>query len=194
MQEENSENNLMQRLIVGDASAFDIIFEKYNKKVYFFSISNLKNREDAEGVVQEVFYSLWKERTKLKVVKSLDAWIFTISFNIIRKHFRKLARERKLLKNLSEITSSYDTSSATEVEYSDLLEKAKKIIDNLPLRQKTIYNLSKRDGLSNTEISSKLNIANKTVENYLTRAKATLKTALVDEQLLTLLFFWLFLK
>jgi RNA polymerase sigma factor (sigma-70 family) len=145
-------------------------------------------------VVQDVFYYLWNERAKLKVVKSLDAWIFTISFNIIRKHFRKLVRERKTLRNFSETTTSFDTSSATAVEYSDMLEKAERIIDRLPLRQKTIFILSQRDGLSNTEISSQLNITNKTVENYLTRAKATLKTALVDGQLLTLLFFSLFIK
>ncbi len=193
MLEKTDEHKLKQQLLKGEVHAFDAIFEKYNKKVYSFSLSNLRHREDAEGVVQEVFYSLWKERAKLKVVKSLDAWIFTISFNIIRKHFRKIARERKTLKNFSEITSSYDTSSATAFEYSDLLEKAEKIIDKLPLRQKTIYILSQRDGLSNTEISSQLNITNKTVENYLTRAKTTLKTALVDEQLLTLLFFWLFI-
>lgn len=194
MQGQLGENKLIQKLIGGDASAFDIIFEKYNKKVYSFSISNLKNKEDAEGVVQEVFYCLWNERAKLKVVKSLDAWIFTISFNLIRKHFRKLVRERKTLRNFSEITSSYDTSTDTAVEYSDLLEKVEKIIDRLPLRQKTIFILSQRDGLSNKEISSQLNITNKTVENYLTRAKATLKTAMVDGQLLSLLFFWLFIK
>lgn len=194
MQGQLGENKLIQKLIGGDASAFDIIFEKYNKKVYSFSISNLKNKEDAEGVVQEVFYCLWNERAKLKVVKSLDAWIFTISFNLIRKHFRKLVRERKTLRNFSEITSSYDTSTDTEVEYSDMLEKVEKIIDRLPLRQKTIFILSQRDGLSNKEISSQLNITNKTVENYLTRAKATLKTAMVDGQLLSLLFFWLFIK
>jgi RNA polymerase sigma-70 factor (ECF subfamily) len=194
MQENVNENKLVKGLIRGDASAFDTIFEKYNKKVYFFSISNLKNREDAEGVVQEVFYSLWKERAKLKVVKSLDAWIFSISYNIIQKHFRTFARERKLLQKFSEITSSFDNSTAVEIEYADLLEKADKIIDKLPLRQRTIYILSKRDGLSNKEISKKLNITNKTVENYLSSAKARLKTAMVDEQLLTLLFFWLFFK
>ena len=194
MQELLGEHRLIQKLIKGDASAFDVIFEKYNRKVYSFSIKNLKNRQDAEGVVQEVFYSLWKERAKLKVVKSLDAWIFTISFNIIRKHFRQLARERKTLNKISEITSLYDSSSAKEVEYSDMLEKAEKIIERLPNRQKTIYILSKKEGLSNTEISTRLNITNKTVENYLSKAKATLKTAFVNEQLLPLFFFWLFLK
>jgi RNA polymerase sigma-70 factor (ECF subfamily) len=194
MKENLSEHNVIQRIIKGDAYAFDYIYQKYNKKVYSFSMASLKNKEDAEGVVQEVFYSLWKERNKLKVVESLDAWIFSICFNIIRKHFRKQVRERKFLENLSGIMVPNDTSTVTEVEYNDLLEKAEKIIDKLPSRQKAIYILSKRDGLSNTEISTRLNITNKTVENHLTRAKAIIKRAMVDERLLSLLFFWLFLK
>jgi RNA polymerase sigma-70 factor (ECF subfamily) len=193
MQEIDNEQKLLKKLIQGDAYSFDEIFERFNEKVYAFSIGILKNKQDAEGVVQEVFYILWKERTKLKVIESLDAWIFAVSFNIIRKHFRRLARERKLLNNLTEAALSNDNSTATEFEYADLLEKAEKIIDKLPQRQKAVYMLSKRDGLSNTEISTKLNITNKTVENHLTRAKAKLKRALVNEQILTLFFFWLFL-
>ena len=194
MQEIMDEHKLIKNLIKGDAVSFDEIFERFNKKVYAFSISNLKNKQDAEEVVQEVFYHLWKDRAKLKELKSLDAWIFAISFNIIRKHFRKLARERKILENFSETKLSKDNSTVTDVEYNDLLEKAEKIIEKLPARQKNIYLLSKRQGLSNTEISTKLNITNKTVENHLSTAKTFLKRALVDERLLSLLFFWLFVK
>ena len=194
MQEIDNEQKLIKNLIKGDAFSFDEIFERFNDKVYAFSISNLKNKQDAEEVVQEVFYSLWKDRAKLKELKSLDAWIFTICFNIIRKHFRKIARERSFLENYSETTLSNDTSTAVDIEYHDLLEKAEKIIEDLPTRQKTIYLLSKKEGLSNTEISTQLNITNKTVENHLTRAKAFLRRALVDERLLTILFYWLFIK
>jgi RNA polymerase sigma-70 factor (ECF subfamily) len=194
MQEIMDEHKLIKNLIKGDAVSFDEIFERFNEKVYAFSISNLKNKQDAEEVVQEVFYNLWKDRAKLKELKSLDAWIFAVSFNIIRKHFRKLARDRKLFENFSETKLSQDNSTATEVEYNDLLEKAENIIEKLPARQKNIYLLSKRQGLSNTEISTKLNITKKTVENHLTTAKAFLRRALVDERLLSILFFWLFIK
>ncbi len=194
MSETNDEHKLIKNVIKGDAFSFDEIFERFNDKVYAFSISNLKNKQDAEEVVQEVFYNLWKDRAKLKELKSLDAWIFAISFNIIRKHFRKLARDRKLFENFSETKLSQDNSTATEVEYNDLLEKAENIIEKLPTRQKNVYLLSKRQGLSNTEISTKLNITKKTVENHLTTAKAFLKRALVDERLLSILFFWLFIK
>ena len=194
MPESNNEHKLIKNIIKGDAYSFDEIFERYNKKVYAFSYHNLKNKQDAEGVVQEVFLNLWKDRAKLKEIQNLDAWIFTISYNVIQKHFRKLARERRHLGKFEETALNHDYSTITDVEYNDLLEKAEKIIERLPLRQKTIYLLSKKEGLSNTEISRKLNIKKKTVENYLTNAKAFLKKSLVDERLLTILFFWLFIR
>jgi len=191
---ENNEHRLIRDLVKGDAHAFDIIFSKYNKKVYAFSLRNLKNKEDAEGVVQDVFLNLWKDCTRLKELENLEAWIFKICFNTISKHFRKLIRERKHLQKLADSFLWDDNSTITEIEYSDLLEKAEKIIEKLPQRQKTIFILSKREGLSNTEISNKLNITKKTVENHLTKSKSFIKKALVDEGFISLLFFWLFIK
>lgn len=190
----NDESILIRNLVRGDALSFDQIFSKYNKKVYSFSLRNVKSKEDAENVVQEVFINLWTHREKLKEIKNLDAWIFMICFNTIRKHFRQLMRENKHLQNLAAYSFEDDNTTVTEIEYNDLLEKAEKIIDRLPERQKTIFFLSKKEGLSNDEISRKLNITKKTVENYLTNAKSSIKKALVNEGLLSLLFYWLFIK
>lgn len=194
MSENNPEHKLIQNLIKGDAYSFDEIFRTYNEKLYAFSLKNLKNKEEAEGVVQEVFYNLWEGRSKLQGIKNLNAWIFTICFNIIRKRFRQFARERVHLQKFTEIALSDDNTTITEIEYNDLLKKAEDIIEKLPERQKNVFNLSKKEGLSNTEISKKLNITNKTVENHLTKAKAFIKKNLVDEHLIPLLFFWLVLR
>lgn len=188
------EYKLIKNLIKGDAYSFDEIFRRYNEKIYSFSLSNLKNKEDAEGIVQEVFLILWKNRTKLKEVKSIDAWIFGISFNVIRKRFRQLARERKHLREFTEITPSGDILLDKVVDYNDLLAKTDKIVDNLPLRQKTVWRMSKKEGFSNTEISMKLNITKKTVENHLTKSKAFLMKSFIKEGILSILFFWLFIK
>ena len=188
------EHKLIKNLIKGDAYAFDEIFMRYNEKIYAFSFRNLKIKEDAENVVQEVFLNLWKDRARLKELKSLDAWIFTISFNVIRKRFRQLARERQHLEKFAEISPGYDTSLNKDIEFNDLLEKADMIINRLPTRQKTVLLLSSKKGFSNTEIATKLDISRKTVENHLTRARAFLKKAFIDQGLLSILFFWLFIK
>jgi len=188
------EHKLIKNLIKGDADSFDDIFRRYHERIYAFSLVNLKNKEDSEGVVQEVFLNLWKDRTKLKEVKNLNAWVFKISFNVIRRRFRSVARERQQLRNYTEATLSDDGALDKDVEYNDLLAKADKIIDKLPNRQRTIWHMSKREGFSNTEISNKLNITKKTVENHLTRAKTFLKKSFIEDGILSILFFWLFIK
>lgn len=190
----DDEKYIIRDLIRGDAAAFDKIYSRYNGKVYAFSLKNLKSKEDAKGVVQEVFFSLWEERLKLKEVKNLDAWIFTVSFNIIRKRFRQLVRARQHLRKFAEIALSEDNSTVTNIEYSDLLDKANSIVDQLPERQKIVYNLRKKRGFTNEEIARELKITKKTVENHLSKAKAFIKKALVDEHLISLLFFWLFIR
>ena len=147
MPETSDEHKLIKDLIKGDAFAFDEIFRRYNKRVYTFSLKNLKNKENAEGVVQEVFINLWEERSKLKDIKNLNAWIFTICFNIIRNRFRQLASDRLHLKKFANTSLSDDNTTATEIEYNDLLEKAEDIIEQLPTRQKVVFKLSKKEGL-----------------------------------------------
>jgi RNA polymerase sigma-70 factor (family 1) len=193
MPEKNNEHNLIKRVIKGDPDAFNQIFEKYYRKVYAFSFINFKSREDAEGAVQDVFYNLWKERSKLKEIKDLESWIFSICLNIIRKHFRKLRSEKEYLKNFSEQYIDSDYSTDLEVEYKDLLDKTENIIEKLPPRQKAIFLLSWKESMSNSEISKKLNISVRTVDNQLTRARAFIRKALVDGSLLSLLSYFLFI-
>ncbi|MEN8231004.1 MAG: RNA polymerase sigma-70 factor [Bacteroidota bacterium] len=185
---------MIKKLVRDDPDAFDQIFENYYRKVYAFSLGNFRNKEDAEEAVQDVFYNLWKDRAKLKDLKDLEAWIFTICLNIIRKHFRKLASEKRHLQKYAESYSDSDSSTMTEVEYRDLLERTERIIEDLPPRQRTIFLLSRKESLSNLEISKKLNISVRTVDNQLSKAKAFLKEALIDGSLLSLLFFHLFIN
>ena len=187
-------HNLIKELVRGDPDAFEQIFENYYRKVYAFSLRNFRNKEDAEEAVQDVFYNLWKERTKLKDLKDLEAWIFSVCLNIMRKHFRKLAIEKKYLTKFAESYLDSDSSTVTEVEYRDLLEKTDKIIENLPPRQRTIFLLSRKESMSNLEISKKLSISVRTVDNQLSRAKAFIKEALIDGKLLSLLFFYHFVN
>ncbi len=187
------EKKILRRFKEGDSDAFDKIFEHYFRKVYAFSLSNFRNKEDAEDAVQDVFYNLWKGRAKLKELKDIEAWIFSICLNIIRKHFRKLALERKNLKVFTDSYLDRDYSTDIEVEYRDLLDKTDQIIKNLPPSQKTIFRLSRKELLSNLEISQKLNISVRTVDNQLTRARTFLREALYDGSILSLLYFCLFI-
>ncbi len=66
MPKEEHNKKLIRNLQKGDVFSFDEVYKKFNRKIYFFSLSYLKNKDDAEGVVQEVFLNLWRKRADLK--------------------------------------------------------------------------------------------------------------------------------
>jgi RNA polymerase sigma-70 factor (ECF subfamily) len=99
--------------------------------------------------------------------KRPEDYVFTILYNCIYSHFRKLTQERQLKSKLAEDEqqSEYHTEDLlNEKENKAILED---MISHLPPQQKLIYKLAKQEGLSRAEIARKLNISSNTVKNHL---------------------------
>ena len=75
----NTDQKLVESLKKGDWFAFDQLFAKYSKKLYYFAKNYLDSKEDAEGLVQEVFLKIWEKRKELKEHLSFNAYIYTIT-------------------------------------------------------------------------------------------------------------------
>jgi RNA polymerase sigma-19 factor, ECF subfamily len=191
MPDTDHEEKLIKNLIHGDIIAFEEVFKKFNKKIFLFAFKFLKSKEDAEGVVQEVFYSFWQAREHMKKDSNLNAYLFTITFNTIRKRFRKLSREKRHLDEYSRMMDETDRE-ISQNEVFDLAEKANHIIEKLSPQQKKVFLLKKEKDYSTVQIAEELNISEKTVENHLYRARNFIRKALTEEGLLALLYFFYF--
>jgi len=185
---------IINKLKEGDVLSFDNIFKKYNKKVYYFALSYLKNKEEAEDVVQEVFMNLWKYRDQINEYYVFSKYLFKITYNGTCKKFRKQASDKKHLEEVLQNFTLEDNSTNLDIEYNNLLETVNLVIEKLPPRQKYIFLLNIKEQLTNEQIAQQLNISKKTVENYMAKAKTSLKKSLIDGRILSILFFWLFFK
>ncbi len=183
MESPNDENKLLKGLLKGDIIAFEYLYKKHNKRIYAFSLRYLRNKEDAEGVAQEVFLKLWENCKKLHKNSNLNAWIYTVTFNAIKKRFRKLSTEKRHLENHSASIES-GREEISEVEYHDMLEKATQLIEKLPPQQKRVFLLRIERELSCDEMAEKLNISKKTAENHLNRARLYIKKEMIKKGLL----------
>jgi len=185
---------IINKLKEGDVLSFDSIFKKYNKKVYYFALSYLKNKEDAEDVVQEVFMNLWRYRDQINEYYVFSKYLFKITYNATCKKFRKQASDKKQMEEVIKNIILEDNSTNIEIEYNNLLETANLLIEKLPSRQKRIFLLSTKEQLTNEQISLQLNISKKTVDNYLAMAKTFLRKSISDGHIFSILFIGLFLK
>lgn len=172
--------------------AFNTLFHHYSNRLYQFSLKYLKSEAEAEELVQEVFTKIWENRSELKTELSFNAYLFTIAFNAIRKHFRKKLHADKYLTN--EATTDFNIDTDQKIDYDSLRRFLDHIVALLPARRKEIFIKSRYEGLSVKEIAEEMKISKKTVENQLTEALRYIRLQLSKEHLCGLLFFILYIS
>jgi RNA polymerase sigma-70 factor (ECF subfamily) len=192
--DENIEKSLVLEIKQGNAKAFDQIFGFYGKRLYYFSLGYLKSKNEAEEVVQEVFYKIWKNRGSINTGLSFKAYIFKIAFNHIQELFQKLNLENAYRHELVATGLSSSNELENRIDYQSLLELVDQLIEQLPERQKEVLIRKRKYGHSIKEIANDMGISPKTAENHLTEALKKLKNNLSEEAIAGLLFFHLFVK
>jgi RNA polymerase sigma-70 factor (family 1) len=187
-----NESLLVHNLSKGNLLAFNTLYKEYSGRLYSFAFGYLKSEDEAEELVQEVFTIIWEKRANLKEELSFKSFLFTIAFNIIRKHFRTKAYLSEYFKTGR--GDDKDMQTSQKITYDSLYQYINELIKQLPERRKEIFIKSRLEGLSIKEISEKLQISHKTVENQLTDALKFIRTNLNRESIPTILFFILFIS
>lgn len=188
-----SDRQLADQIKKGQTHAFDLLFDRYSQRLFRFSKSLLKNHEDAEEVVQEVFFRIWKKRDELNERRSFQSFLFSIAYNLIVDQFRQRVKDQKYEQFLIKQAQQNYLNPGNELEYKELKKQVNKVITELPKRRKEIYQLSREDGLCYKEIASRLNIKPKTVENHINLALKYIRKRLGNKTLAVALFLSLFI-
>lgn len=194
MRNHYSNIELVKLLKNGDMAAFDAIYNKYCHKLHGFVIMYLKQYEDAEEIVQEVFIKIWESRKKIDVFASFESFLFTIAYNATMSMLRKRVSEnksREYLKTLQHINSA--DLVIEELQYKELHHKVQTLLEELTPRQKEIYFLSREKGLTHKEIAQKLDISENTVNNHVVTILKYLKSNMDNALVVNILFQFLFL-
>ena len=189
-----SNKDLLILLKKGDIIAFDNIYEIYSKRLYGFVIRFVKQKEDAEGIVQEVFIKIWETRNKIDIYSSFDSFIFTIAYNTTINLLRKRVNEHKYqdqLKSVQQITEA--DQIIDEIYFKEINNHLQSVIDTLTPRQKEIFQLSREESLTHEEIAKKLNISVYTVKNHMVATLAFIKSHIDKGLIANSLFISLFL-
>ena len=175
-------------------AAFDAIYNKYCHKLHEFVLRYLKQEEDAEEIVQEVFIKIWESRSKIDAYLSFESFLFTIAYNTSISLLRKrvsATKSREYLKSLQQIDN--DENVIDELQFKELNHKVQSLLKQLTPRQKEVYLLSREEGLTHQEIAQKLSISENTVKNHLVTTLKYLKSHIDSSLAVNILFLCLFL-
>lgn len=160
----------------GDQRAFDSIYQKYWQDLYNTAYKRSRNREQSQDIVQNVFIDLWARRGEL-VIDNLPAFLHTaVRFQVFKQIARKPAAA-VFLDDLETIFGSpiHTDDSLLEKEIVHLLGCW---IAALPEKRRQIFLLHYMEDLSTRDISERIGVSRKTVQNQLTTASQSLRTRL----------------
>jgi RNA polymerase sigma-70 factor (family 1) len=186
----NTSDDILVSLIRhDDENAFRVLYDRYNKKIYFFSLRYLGNNYEAEELVQSTFINIWENRKSLNRDLPVKSYIYKAAVNYIYNFLKKKAIRARFVE--SEISKRETLSNLTyeEVFFRDLENSINSIVSTLPPRQQNIFRLSRYEGLTNMEIAKKLDLSVRTVENQMYRALNLIRNYLKKGVFLVMLLF-----
>lgn len=180
-----SDLELLQLILSNDEKAFNELFERHWARVYSVAFKFVRDEELALEIAHDIFINIWNKRATLNIASFKSYVITSASYHGIRKNQQQKAIPIKYIENYDlgteiHITSEtfvYNTGDEKMLK-EDLDVKVSESLNELPKRCKEIYLMSRREHLSITEISQKLNISKRTVENQITIALKHLKSIL----------------
>ncbi len=184
---------LVESLQRGDVRAFDQLFGNYAKRLYAFGFKYLRSKEDAEGLVQDVFMKIWENRKKLNKDSSFKSYLFTIAYNDICSIFRKRTTKREFQEEFTQKLTESVSKTEESVDYKSVLEEVDRLIEQLPENQKRVLLRRKNQGLSSKEIAEELKLSPRTVDNYMSAAIKFLKSRFTSDDLAIVLFITLWI-
>ncbi|NOK60774.1 MAG: hypothetical protein GFH27_549289n243 [Chloroflexi bacterium AL-W] len=80
---------LLQRVVNGDIEALEQLFTHYRQRVYGFAVNITRDTQTAEEVLQDVFYRLWSNASRIDTALPLLPWLYRVTSNAAYNRVRR---------------------------------------------------------------------------------------------------------
>ncbi len=146
------------------------IVEKERRRLLEFIRKRVPTQEDAEDVLQDVFYELVNTYRLMKPVEQMASWLFTVARNKITDRYRKKKpdslEEHFALRagddgdrlDLSDFLPSNTNSPETEMMREAIMQGLVQALDELPKEQREVFIMHEIEDMSFQEISEKTGV------------------------------------
>ena len=185
----NEDRNLVERAILGEKEAFEMIIQKYQQPLLNYIGRMVGERELALDFTQEVFIKIYSSLRSYKPQFKFSTWLYRIASNTIIDYWRKkkidafsMDGQRNQEKDLPPIQiQANEQPLARKFEISQLREKIERALDRIPGPLREVFIWRHINELSYEEIAEIKGLPTGTVKNRVFQAKEMIRSMLEEK-------------
>lgn len=160
----------------GDIKTFEKVFRLYYAPLCMYASCIVRRYEDAEEIVQELFYVLWRDREKLQLQHSLKSYLYGA---VHKQSLQYLAHEEVKQRYEEMVIDKNPDATEADAEQHLAYEELQRVIDEtlkrLPQRCAEIFKMHRQQKKKYEEIASTFQLSVKTVEAEMSKALKALR-------------------
>jgi len=172
---------LVQRARAGDMTAFESLFQKYQKPIYNMLLRMLRSTDDAADLTQDTFIKAYRALGSLREEAIFYPWLRQIAVNLARNQWKRAGRVR--ISSLDETQSTdegeelarelpdWSGNPETLAQDEELRRKIETAVSTLSPDHRTVVTLHHLEGMPVADIAQLLGISVGTVKSRLSRAR-----------------------
>lgn len=181
-----TDEELVASSLAGDASAFDLLVLRWDRKIQGAIYRLMGSEEEARDLCQEAFLKAYRGLRGFKGEARFSSWLYQIALNLCRDRMRR--RRGRVMVSLDALEPDAqgqvlrdETSTQDLVEARDLQDRVRAAVMALPDDQREVIVLKEYEGLTFQEIAEVLGLPVSTVKTRLYRGLDRMRERLLRE-------------
>jgi RNA polymerase sigma-70 factor (ECF subfamily) len=173
--------DIVQRVRAGDVDAFGQIVKGYQRRVFALAVMLLRNREGADDVTQDAFVRAFERLDLFDVRRPFYPWLATITVRLSRNWLARHSPGARREAPIQPESSAYASAAPAALDVLVAEDEGRqlwRLVERLPLGERTAVVLHYRQELSVSEVASAIGVTAGTVKTLLFRARQHLRASL----------------
>ncbi len=170
------DEELIQRVQVGDESAFTALMSRYSPRVWKVVIANSRQRRDAEEILMDIWRAVWENISSLRNIESFGAWLQRIAYNACTRYYASAHHSRsEIPQSYADLTDHIDQDAVARFRETELCNDLREAVFRLPDKVRNVAILYYLELWSIKEIHGELGLAIGTIKTQLRQTRELLR-------------------
>ena len=183
MSQQDHDYQCVLKLRSGDPGALEDLYDRYTPLLYSVAMRILRSATDAEDAVQQAWVQVWKSAGRYEPKRGpVAAWLLTVTRTRALDLYRSLSSRKRAEGQVDPEPVNAPADPLGSATQGQLSERVRTALGSLPIQQRQVIEIAYFEGLSQTEVATRLGAPLGTVKSWTRQGLIRLRELLPEEE------------